>query len=100
MHSLRLRRSCKSKVGTAGGNRTHTPLRALDFESSASASSATAASNARTQYRRDAAGATENYAPFGGPMISAEMMILRMFCWSRNASAHAEAREEPAVAAG
>ena len=29
--------------GTDGGNRTHTPLRALDFESSASASSATSA---------------------------------------------------------
>ena len=29
--------------GTVGGNRTHTPLRALDFESSASANSATTA---------------------------------------------------------
>lgn len=33
----------------AGGGRTHTPLRELDFESSASANSATAASNVAKQ---------------------------------------------------
>ncbi len=32
-----------SKTGTRGGNRTHTPLREQDFESSASANSATLA---------------------------------------------------------
>ena len=40
-----------SREGAGGGDRTHTPLRVLDFESSASASSATPASLATVSHR-------------------------------------------------
>ena len=43
LYSIVLLPTNDQRDGAVGGSRTHTPLRALDFESSASASSATTA---------------------------------------------------------
>jgi hypothetical protein len=59
--------------GAGGGDRTHTPLRVLDFESSASASSATPAFRADQKLRRSSSACK----PRGGPSTSRRIIPWR-----------------------
>src|SRR6476620_10435108 len=70
---LGVRAGLEADGGAGGGDRTHTPLRVLDFESSASASSATPAFRAGQKLRRS----SRACKPRGGPRTSRKIIAWR-----------------------